>query len=101
MPINRALAGASLGPDTLRVAQSVFDAVWFEIEGRIPASAHAAARSGLANAILTAVGDDTEDREALRKVVLGAVSRQFPSYLSINAEGHVVAPDGRSPCSRW
>jgi hypothetical protein len=66
------IEGASFGPDTLKVLFEAFDGAWAVLEPRYRADASAAqaARTRLANILLSLARQDSRDAGALRDAAL-------------------------------
>jgi hypothetical protein len=83
MGARQRIAGASFGPEALRVIGQAFDAAWVEIAGNFgndPGQVEAA-RVKLAKAILSNATDDSRDVEALKKA---AIERMVMDYRARN-----------------
>jgi hypothetical protein len=83
MGARQRIAGASFGPEALRVIGQAFDAAWVEIAGNFgndPGQVEAA-RVKLATAILSNATDDSRDVEALKKA---AIERMVMDYRARN-----------------
>jgi hypothetical protein len=73
------LAGASFGPDAVKVMGQAFDAAWQDIAGNFGTAATDVerARLRLANALLSVANEDSRDVEALKKAALEAMALNY------------------------
>jgi hypothetical protein len=79
MELLRRLAGASFGPEALRVIGQAFDAAWVEIAGNFgddPAQVEAA-RLKLATAILSFANNESRDVEVLKKAAIEQMAMDY------------------------
>lgn len=75
----RHIAGASFGPEALRVIGQAFDAAWLEIAGNFgddPVQVEAA-RLKLATAILSFANNESRDVEALKKAAIEQIAMDY------------------------
>ena len=81
MKARRLIEGASYHPDTLKVMGEAFDQAWAEIAGNFYASPAEieAARTKLAEAVLSVAHDGVSDVEALRTGALEAMAKSYRS----------------------
>jgi hypothetical protein len=72
MPVHRIFAGASLGPDALKVAGQAFDLAWEAIAANYGSDQRAieAARLQLASAVLAVAREDSVDPVLLKNAAL-------------------------------
>ena len=75
----RRIAGASFGPEALRVIGQAFDAAWVEVAGNFgddPALVEAA-RLKLATAILAVANNESRDVEVLKKAAIEQMAMDY------------------------
>jgi hypothetical protein len=79
----RLIDGASYGPDVVKALGRAFDEAWQGIAGNFGNDQQIveAARLRLANALLSAAGEDTTDVEALKTAALLIMSRSYAPKL--------------------
>lgn len=73
--------GASFGPDALKVIAQAFDLAWAEIASEFGGDpvVREGARLTLANAILSAAGEDSRDVDVLKNAGLYVMAHKYQS----------------------
>lgn len=71
--------GAAFGPEVLNVVAQAFDEAWASIADKFSPAEHAQARDDLADAIMNAARDDSDDVARVRDTGVRAVQLKYPS----------------------
>lgn len=71
--------GAAFGPEVLNVVAQAFDEAWALIADKFTPVEHAQARDDLADAIMNAARDDSEDVPRVRDTGIRAMQLKYPS----------------------
>ncbi len=79
MRLPRINEGASFGPEVLKVVAKAFDEAWVDVADQFAPDEHDHARDGLAEAIMAAVREDSDDIQRLRHAGIRAMQLQYPT----------------------
>jgi hypothetical protein len=91
------IAGASYGPETLKVIGQTFDGAWAEIAHQFHSPLEIeAARLRLANAILAVAEQDSRDPEELKNLALQAMTLTYRRLRSASQPVSTETPPNRA-----